>query len=199
MLSSGPMCPVGSRTVLLGAAVWLLAACVVGASGLLHAARPPLPQVVLVVLTAAILALFWAPGPFRRWALTVDVRALVLLHVTRVVGIYFLVLYERGELPYPFAVPGGWGDIAVATSALVVALASRPDTPTGRRVIMGWNVFGLWDILFVVVTATRLGLADPQSMRALLRLPLSLLPTFLVPIIIATHVIIFCRLRNLFR
>jgi hypothetical protein len=33
-----------------------------------------------------------------------------------------------------------------------------------------------------------------SSMRALLELPLSLLPTFLVPIITATHVIIFVRL-----
>ena len=185
----------GSRTVLLGAGGWLLIAYAVGASGLLRFARPPLPQVLIVGLTAAILVLFWTPTPFRRWALTVDIRALVAIHVTRFVGIYFLVLYGRGELPYPFAVPGGWGDIAVATTALAIALASRPDTTTGRRVIIGWNVFGLWDILFVVVTATRLGLADPQSMGALLRLPLSLLPTFLVPIIIATHVIIFTRLR----
>ena len=186
----------GSLTVLLGTGVWLLAAYAIGASGLLRFARPPVPQVLIVGLTAAILVLFWTPGLFRRWALTVDVRALVLIHVTRFVGIYFLVLHGRGELPYPFAVPGGWGDIAVATAALAVGLASRPDTTTGRRVIMGWNVFGLWDILFVVVTATRLGLADPQSMRALLRLPLSLLPTFLVPIIIATHVIIFWRLLS---
>jgi hypothetical protein len=46
----------------------------------------------------------------------------------------------------------------------------------------------------VVVTAARLGLADPASMAALLRLPLSLLPTFLVPLIIASHVILGLRL-----
>jgi len=45
----------------------------------------------------------------------------------------------------------------------------------------------------VVATAIRLGLADPASMRALLRLPLFLLPGFLVPIIIATHIMIFAR------
>jgi hypothetical protein len=32
-------------------------------------------------------------------------------------------------------------------------------------------------------------------MRALTYLPLSLLPTFLVPLIIATHVMLFLRLR----
>jgi len=186
----------GSKTVLLGAGLWLLAAYLVGASGLIRFVRPPVPQLVIVGLTAAILVLFWTPTPFRRWALAVDIRALVAIHVTRFVGIYFLVLYARGELPYPFAVPGGWGDIAVATSAVAVLYAASPDTTTGRRIIMSWNVFGLWDILFVVVTAIRLAVADPPSMGALLVLPLSLLPTFLVPIIIATHIIIFTRLRT---
>ena len=41
-----------------------------------------------------------------------DLRLLVLYHLTRFVGVWFLVLYSRGELPYAFAVPGGWGDIA---------------------------------------------------------------------------------------
>ena len=54
----------------------------------------------------------------------------------------------------------------------------------------------LADILFVVVTAARLGVADPESMAALLRLPLSLLPTFLVPLIIASHVVLGVRLAH---
>jgi len=57
-------------------------------------------------------------------------------------------------------------------------------------------VLGLADILFVVVTAARLGVADPESMAALLRLPLSLLPTFLVPLIIASHVVLGVRLAR---
>jgi hypothetical protein len=52
---------------------------------------------------------------------------------------------------------------------------------------------GAIDILFVVATASRLALADPDSMNALLHLPLSLLVTFLVPLIIADHVVVFWR------
>jgi hypothetical protein len=51
-------------------------------------------------------------------------------------------------------------------------------------------------MLFVVATAARLGLAEPSSMAALLRLPLSLVPTFLVPLIIASHILIFVRLAR---
>ncbi len=191
-----PASPADTRSVLLATAAWLVAAYVLGASGILRGARPPLPQLLIVVLTGAVLGLFWTRSSFRRWALGVDLRALVLIHISRFVGIYFLVLYGRGDLPYAFAVPGGWGDIAVAATAIVVCLLTRPATGTGRAAILAWNVFGLVDIVLVVATATRLGLTDPDSMRPLLRLPLSLLPTFLVPIIISTHIIIFARLRS---
>ena len=64
----------------------------------------------------------------------------------------------------------------------------------GRRgLVLAWNVFGMVDIVLVVATGARLGLADPSSMRSLLRLPLALLPTFYVPLVVATHVWIFQR------
>lgn len=40
----------------------------------------------------------------------------------------------------------------------------------------------------------RLGLADMDQMAALTAFPFSLLPTFIVPLIIVTHVLIFVRL-----
>ena len=83
----------------------------------------------------------------------------------------------------------------MATLALVVALA--PFAPATRlRAITIWNVVGTIDIALVVMTAARLGLAAPSSMRALTYLPLSLLPTLLVPLIIATHLLIFARVRR---
>lgn len=183
-----------SRTVLTWTGVWLVLAVALGASGILREARPPMPQLMIAALTAALLVGFWAAPGLGRWARDVDLRALVLVHVTRFVGIYFLILHGRGELPWAFAVPGGWGDIAAASAAMLVGVFADPTRRGGRLAILAWNVLGFADILMVVATAVRLATTDPQSMSALLRLPLSLLPTFLVPIIIATHVLIFARL-----
>jgi hypothetical protein len=174
---------------------WLAAAVTAGATGLVTRMTPPWPQVLVFALTTFVLVAFWRGGTFRRWMFQLPIQSLVLLHLTRFVGFYFLALHARGELPYAFAVPGGWGDIAAATLALLVSLCPAR-THWGRRAYLAWNVFGLADILFVVVTAARLFFANPDSMRALLHLPLSLLPTFLVPLIIATHVIIFIRLAR---
>ena len=173
--------------------VWLLAATAVGAAGLLANLVPPWPQVILVGLTLVSLAVLWSDGPVRRWAKRVDPRRLVAFHITRFVGVYFLVLYGRGELPYEFAVIGGWGDIIVATFA-VLLIATGPPAGRRRAAYLVWNAVGLADILFVVATATRLALADPTSIAPLLRLPLSLLITFVVPIVIATHIWLFRRL-----
>jgi hypothetical protein len=175
--------------------VWFAAAVFAGQQLVLQR-LPPFAVPGLVFGLAALLLLnYFRVAALRAWVDALSLRTLVLLHVTRFVGVYFLFLYQHGELPHDFAVPGGIGDIVVATFALPVALA--PWEPAFRRRVTNiWNAVGLVDILLVAVTAARLNLVDPSQMRALTRLPLSLLPTFLVPLIIASHVVIFVRLAR---
>ncbi len=118
----------------------------------------------------------------------------MLFHLTRFVGVYFLILFSRGMLPYDFAVRGGWGDIAVAAGVLILVFFVKPAEKTGWTLYLLWNALGFVDILLVVMTAARLAFSEPGSMDELLRLPLNLLLTFVVPIIIFTHIVIFTRL-----
>ena len=186
--------PMHSRLYLAIGLGWLIGAVVLSASGWLATLRPPAPQLIVVGLTVAVIAAGALSPGFRMWLAGLNLRQIVALHVTRFVGAWFLVLYGRGELPFAFAVPGGWGDIAVATGALIFVLFV-PDLLRRRPWLLAWNLLGLLDILYVVATAARLAFASPESMQALLRLPLSLLPTFLVPLIIAGHLYLFGRLR----
>jgi hypothetical protein len=188
--------PLGTGPVLAAVSTWLVAAILLGASGWLRPLRPPAPQLILVGTTVALLAAGRSWAPLRHFVRAVDLRALALFHLTRFVGFYFLALHARGELPWAFAVPGGWGDILVAGTALLLVLLIRPDRPEGRRAYLAWNVLGLLDILGVVLTATRLAFRDPASMGLLLELPLSLLLTFVVPVIVATHVWMLGRLAR---
>ena len=176
--------------VLLG---WLCFA--VGLAGWFHNASAPDVAATVWTLTALVLIACWKIGPIRVWALNVDLRWLVLFHLTRLIaGIYFLVLCQRATLPCVFAMRAGWGDIIVAVLALPVVAAMR--TEFAKALLLIWNTIGSIDIVFVVFSALRFGLRDWQSMHGLRELPLSLLPTFFVPLIIASHFLIFVRLSR---
>jgi hypothetical protein len=75
-----------------------------------------------------------------------------------------------------------------------MAVIGAMRTEFAKKLFLVWSTLGLIDIIFVIFSAPRFGLKDWQAMHALRELPLSLLPTFLVPVIIALHVLIFVRL-----
>ncbi|MGH7902319.1 MAG: hypothetical protein ACRENZ_11350 [Thermodesulfobacteriota bacterium] len=187
------------KKIIIAVCLWFFISLLVGASGLLASIPPPFPQIILFSLVLVLLIIFWKSESFREVCFDLDIRVLLLIHLTRFVGIYFLILYSRGELPYAFAVHGGLGDIAVAFTALLVSIFPPRAGGLGFFIYFAWNILGLIDILYVVKTAARSAIADPQSMMALTELPLSLLPTFLVPIIIFSHILIFFRLNYSYR
>jgi hypothetical protein len=175
--------------------LWLVLAILLGATGRIAKLPPPFPQLVLLALTLAALAAVYLLPIVRKWAATVSLRALVAWHLIRLlVGAYFLFLAQQATLARAFALPAGWGDIAVAIMAAALLLSLSPGTRPRRTCYSIWNVLGFVDILFVVVNAARIGMSAPASMAPLLHLPLSILPTFLVPTIIVSHLILFRRL-----
>ena len=184
----------GNKSVALVLGAWICIAAGAGIAGWLERANAPAVAGIVWTMTALALFACWKVPTLQRWTMKVELRWLVLLHLTRFVGFYFFLLCSRGELPFAFAAPAGSGDIIVATLAVLLLALS------GARnwsILIIWNTIGLTDILFVVMTALRLGLADWRSMHALREFPLSLLPTFLVPLIIVSHVLIFFRAAKL--
>ncbi len=175
---------------------WGAVALAAGAAGAV--ARSPIPPpILLVALTVAGLLAWNGSARVRASVRAVPPRALVALHLVRFVGAWFIVLYRRGELPFAFAVPGGWGDIAVAAMAAGLLFGAFPARTRGRRAVLhAWNALGLLDIVFVVTTAAGLFLAEAGPLAPLTRLPLSLLPTYLVPLIVLAHLRIFGWLRE---
>lgn len=171
--------------------VWLVIATIIAASGLYERSTPAIVALTIwgLVLATLVAAQRWPA--LRSWWPTADLRVPVAFHLTRFVGVWFLVLYNRGELPWGFAVPGGIGDTIVAVGVVALLLLGMP-----RRALLAWNIFGAVDILLVVAAALRLGLADPAQMAALRAFPLALLPLFVVPVIIVSHVMIFVRLQR---
>lgn len=172
------------------AASWILVALFVGETETLRLLPPLAIPVIVWTLAGTLLLAYWKNRAFRSFIDDLQPRALLSVHLTRFAGIYFLYLSSRGRLPSHLAIPAGWGDIVVAFGAL--ALIAKPEP----RWIAAWNILGLADILYVVFSAARELLARPYSMDEFTMLPLSFLPTLVVPLILFTHAIMLLRLRK---
>lgn len=160
----------------------------VGASGLLLLV---LSLAVPLVLGPAIVIA--SPG-FRRLISQPAVQpGLIAVHALRIIeGSVFIVMVPLGVLPALFALSAGVGDVLVGLGALP---ASRWINSGRRGRVLSWNLFGLLDL----ANATFLGLAttpgpfhifhtNPTS-ALLLASPLTIIPTFVVPIFVLLHLV----------
>ena len=182
----------------LALAAWAGAAVAVAASGGIGRTFFLAPLCLLGSTLAAIAAYRRIPA-FRAAALGIDLRAIALLHAVRApIGLAFLVETSAGRLPPLFGARAGWGDLLAGALALGVALAGPYVTPARRRLLFAWNALGLADIALAVGTANYLFLAarDPLFLEAVSRFPYGMLPTFVVPIVVSTHLLVFARLRR---
>jgi hypothetical protein len=187
----------GSRLATLSVVtVWFVVALLLGAGGVFTAPPGTYPWPLLVAILGPV-ALYlvdrrWLGGAVFRGIHALDRKALVALQVWRVGGLFFLVEWARGHLPGGFALPAGIGDIIVGlTAPLVVARLARH---RGEGAFAWWNTLGLLDLVVAVGTGLLLGSgplgllagAVPSDMVA--RYPMSLVPTFLVPLAVILHI-----------
>jgi hypothetical protein len=173
---------------------WLFVAVWLGLQGLGTRGGPPTGLGLAIVVPLALYALdarFGHPilGGLRR----LDVPALVALQTFRVLGLVFIVAWAGGALPAGFALLAGTGDVLVGLSAPFVAGAVAARRPHHRRWLRAWNAFGVLDLIVAVSSgvlhsSSSLGfLAGPISTDALARYPLSVVPTFFVPLALLLH------------
>lgn len=137
----------------------------------------------------------------RQFALGVPLAVLVGVHVGRFLGGFFVVLHAAGRLPPTFALTAGWGDIFVAATALPLAWAVHRRAPGWRSFTLAWNAIAILDL----VTAVSLGIGsapdsplrfifESPNSGAVATLPWAMIPGFLVPLYMLTHLAIFARL-----
>lgn len=190
---AAPPAAARSRIVPITAAIWLLLAVGFSAAGGLTLLPFPGGQLVILALTAVAITLVTARGPVRAWVDSLSINALVGSHAIRLVGVVFLALGARGVLAPEFATRAGWGDLVAALAA--IGLVAVPALRT-RWLLNAWNVFGLLDLIVAVGTATIVvATGRTPGMQPVLQLPLSLVPLFFVPVLVASHIALFRRIN----
>jgi hypothetical protein len=184
---------------------WFLLVLAAGTGGLFESGptRPPLAVLVAVVAPLLVFgAAYRASCRFRDFVLVIDLRLLTAFQSWRVIGVVFLVLYAFDLLPGAFAWPAGVGDAAVGLAAPFVVMAIVRRSVTWRRQVVFLNVAGLVDFVLAIGTGvlasnSAIGvLAGAGARVSLGSLPLSLIPTFAVPLWTIFHIVSLVQLAR---
>ena len=176
---------------------WGVIAAAATFTGVIDVSRRFVVPPVLLLSTVAMVVAYRREGAFRAWARSLSFPSIVALQALRApIGMAFLVWAAKGLAPVGFASGVGYGDLAVGVLAIgLLALGARLEE--NRKALLAWNVLGLLDIAAVVVAAqVRFLVLDPESLRGLLSTWFPLLPLFYVPLVVASHLLVFARLRR---
>ena len=158
---------------------------------------PPLPLGLAVVIPIVLFWLWFATSArFRHFALSLNPQTLTILQSWRIAGFAFLVLHTYGILPGVFALPAGWGDIVIGATAPLVAM--KLTNSNHRKGFVLWQVLGIADLVTAVTNGTMARIISPHAVAtsAMTVLPLSLIPTFAVPLFMIFHMICIVQARQ---
>jgi hypothetical protein len=200
-----------NRNIQIGLAVflgiWLTSSIALGLRGAFdQAGEPPVyfglflgGPIVVSLLAYAI------SESFRRMLLALPLWSIVAVHVLRFVGIFFILDAINGTLPPQFAWPAGLGDIAAAAFSIPLALALHRGVGSKgiRKKFIAWNIFGLIDLSMAIIVGMLYSqstfgiLSEPDlHSQAVTHMPVSLIPTFYVPLLILLHLLALRRRKE---
>lgn len=197
--------PILARSMLGLWLVTVVLAAYVGVfgAGTKYSMSVPIP-LGLAFLTPILVFLFWFrfSPQFREYALSRNPALLAMLHVERVGGVTFLILLSKNLLPATFALPAGIGDIAIGLAAPLIAWQFLKAKQYSRTFVI-WNALGIADLVIAVTTGVlssnaNFGILAHGAVTTSLmgQLPMSLVPTFLVPLFVILHLISLAQARG---
>jgi hypothetical protein len=189
------------RTLLVLAA-WFFLAVWLGVTGkLVTTGGLPIGLGAAIVLPLLVFALDGRFGhPLFGGLMRLDLSGLIAAQVFRVIGLLLLIAWLAGTLPGGFALPAAIGDLTVGLTAPLVATAVA--RRRSLRLAWTWNILGTADLVTAVTLGVLHGgpplglLAGTVTTNAVAHYPLSLIPTFGVPLALLLHVRTFGALRE---
>jgi hypothetical protein len=171
---------------------WLAASSVIAARGGFHFRLghgvPWLP-VAVIGYFGALIGLSRLPLVARALTAPGALNRLMMPHSFRIAGIVFVVAMLLGKLPPLFALPAGFGDIAVGVATPWIT--RKLTDGSGTRAAVWFNLFGMADLTSALALGALTGFRivsvnPPATLNS--DLPLVLVPAVGVPLLFALHI-----------
>ena len=186
--------------------LWLVLMLILGSNDAFVRSPGALPLPILAGFLTPILVFlvaFWTVGHFRHFVMSVDLPVMAGIQAWRLGGLGFIALYAYGILPGLFAWPAGLGDMAIGVTAplIIVALRRQPAFAAGR-LFWVWNLLGILDLVVAVSLGALsavlgIGISTQAMTFPMGRMPLVIVPTFLVPLFLMLHLASLLQARRL--
>lgn len=174
---------------------WFAVAAILAYFEVFRGAADRWPTIQFAILLPIVigLAFLWRSRIVTRVLESIPQSWIVGVQFYRVLGVIFVLLLMSGHLPPHFALPAGWGDVAVGLSAPLVALAYARGAAWRETAVRAWNIIGLLDLVVAVAMGVltspspfqQLSLQSPNELIS--AFPLVLVPAFAVPLSVLLH------------
>lgn len=183
-----------NKRVLFASTFWLILISSISLTGFFLNTNTFPPRFLIVLIgNIAFIAFVYS----RLKSLALDYRKAMLVHALRIpieITLYFLFL--RKQVPEIMTFNGLNFDIIIGISALTFFMLSQLfKVNLSKMALLIWNVIGLLFLMNIVVIAILSAplpiqqLSFEQPNIAVLSFPFILLPSFIVPIVVLTHII----------
>jgi len=183
-----------NKRVLLISIIWLILISSLSQTGFFQNTNTIPPRFLIVLIgNISFIAFLYS----RLKAVALEHRYAMLVHSLRIpveITLYFLFLQK--QVPEIMTFNGLNFDIIIGISALIFFILSQLfKVNLGKKTLLTWNTIGLLFLMNIVVIAILSAplpiqqLSFQQPNIAVLSFPYILLPSFIVPIVILTHII----------
>jgi uncharacterized membrane protein len=183
--------------------VWLIYASALALTGGLSSNALP-PRVMLLTSVPLMIILFLGVGNtrmYKKLLYSTSLESLIRIHIFRLVGVFFMILYFYKIFPAGLAFSDSIGDIATALLSIPLAKAVSQKKSWSIKAVYAWNIFGILDIVSAItfaivgtITAAKTGGHGPQEMTIF---PFVFFPAFAPATILFLHFGIFKKLRQI--
>lgn len=183
--------------------LWLAYASVLALNGAFVANTLP-PRVMIYTAFPLMIFLFGFignTGLYKKLLRAATLESLIRIHIFRLVGIFFIIIYFYHLLPSHFAFSADMGDVLTALFSIPVANAVAQKKSWATKAVFAWNILGIMDILVLLFMATKIAIEQSTTgpngeLAEMAFFPFSWFPAFAPATILFLHLGVFKKLRQ---
>jgi hypothetical protein len=186
-----------ANLIFTGSVIWLTIQALLPLNGFYQNTLTMPPRLIAAVLPPfLVLVLLFSSKKGRRFIDGLPLQTLTWLNIVRIpveIGLYYLFLYKAN--PQLMTFEGRNFDIIAGITAPLIAWFGFAKRQLSNKIILTWNIICLLLVLNIVTIGilsapSRIQqLAFDQPNIAVLYFPFTWLPSFIVPLVIFTHLV----------